>query len=367
MHIAVVGMGAVGVRVARQLLRPGAAFAEPPGRRPGGGRSTGSHEARHPVEVTIVHRSSPRLTFVGQDLGVPVQTVQGGPADLPDGVDVVVLTQPAEVRAGAEAALERGAHVVSTCDDPVEVHALLGLDAEGRERGRSIVSGAAFAPGLSCVLARWAAGRLDQVTEVHVASMGTGGPACARRHHRALSSLALDYHDGAWIRRPGGSGRELVWFPEPVGGADCYRAGVVDPVLLVPAFPGVRKVTGRLAATRRDRFTTWLPMLRPPHPEGLLGAVRVEVRGFVGGVADTVTLGASAPPALAAGAAAAVTALWAGAGMLARPGAGGLAEMVDQPGDWLADVAQRGIHPSVFEGADTLAGTAIDAAVAPAS
>ncbi|MCU4186840.1 hypothetical protein K6U06_20915 [Acidiferrimicrobium sp. IK] len=360
MRVAVVGLGAVGVRAARHLLAAGAAGRDPAGRDPGGhdpdraGLDWGE-ERPSSVEVTLVHRSLARLTFVQQDLGLPVRVVCGGPDDLPDDLDVVVLTVPRDVRAGAEAALLRGAHAVATCDDPSEVRALLALDSEARERGLSVVAGAAFAPGVSCVLARWAAGRLDRVTEIHVASMGTGGPACARRHHRALSSPAIDYHDGAWVRRPGGSGRELVWFPEPVGGADCYRAGVCDPVLLVPAFPGVRKVTARLEATRRDRLTSWMPMLRPPHPEGLLGAVRVEVRGFAAGEAGTVAVGASVPPALGAGAAAATTALWAGRGRLAGPGAGGLAEMVDRPAEWLRDIGRRGIRTCVFEGADALA------------
>ena len=35
----------------------------------------------------------------------------------------------------------------------------------------------------------------------------------------------------------------------------------------------------RVSANRRDRFTAWLPMLSPPHREGGIGAVRVEVRG----------------------------------------------------------------------------------------
>src|SRR3546814_6619520 len=75
-----------------------------------------------------------------------------------------------------------------------------------------------------------------------------------------------------------GSGRELCWFPDPIGAEDCYRAELPDAVLLVPHFPLVDRVTARLSATRRDRITAHLPMLRKPHPEGLVGAVRVEVR-----------------------------------------------------------------------------------------
>lgn len=337
MRVAIVGLGAVGSRVARQLL------ADP-----------------SDVQVTLVHRSVSRLTFVRQDLGTPVDTIVGGAGDLPGDIDVVVLTSPEGVRAGAEAALERRAHVVSTVDDPETVRSLLTLDAEARERGRSVVACAAMAPGLSCVLARYAAGTLDAITEVHVASVGTGGPACARRHHRALSSLASDYRDGAWQRQPGGSGRELVWFPEPVGGADCYRAALADPMLLVPAFPGVRRVTARLEATRRDRLTAWLPMLRPPHPEGLVGAVRVEVRGFLGSTATTFTIGASAPPALAAAATAATAVRWAALGGFGRDGSAGLAELVDQPGEFLRELAGRGVTTSVFAGAEE-----IGAAVTP--
>ncbi len=324
-----VGPGAVGARVARQLLGAGAS-------------------------VTLVHPSAERLSFLRQDLGRPVGSVQGGPTDIPADADVVVLATPGDHRRAAEIALERGRPVVSTSDDLHPARSLLDLDEEARARRLHVVVGAAMAPGLSCVLARSAASRLDEVTEIHVFSMGTGGPACARHHHACLTDASLDWVDGAWVRRPGGSGRELVWFPEPVGGADCYRAELVDPLLLVPAFPGVARVTARMEATRRDRLTSWLPMLRPPHPEGLVGAVRVEVRGFVGGVADTVVFGASSPPAVAAGAVAATAALWAAAGLLGEPGAGGLATLVPAPGDFLADLAARGVMASVFEGADAL-------------
>jgi hypothetical protein len=209
-----------------------------------------------------------------------------------------------------------------------------------------------MAPGLSCVLAAHLRGQFDRVDEVHVASVGTGGPACARRHHAALASMAVDWEDGDWRRRPGGSGRELIWFPEPVGGADCYRAGLSDSLLLVPAFPGCRRVTSRLEATRRDRLTSWLPMLRPPHPEGLIGAVRVEVRGWFDGRAETKILGVAITPSVAAGAVAARAALWAVEGRLARPGAAGLAVLVETPGTFLRELSTAGVTVSAFQGGD---------------
>ena len=108
---------------------------------------------------------------------------------------------------------------------------------------------------------------------------GTAGPACAREHHRALAGPALGWHDGQWIERRGGSGRELCWFPEPVGARDCYRGEMVDPLLLHRSFPDVARISTRASATRRDRLTARLPMLSPPHAEGGIGALRVEARG----------------------------------------------------------------------------------------
>jgi saccharopine dehydrogenase-like NADP-dependent oxidoreductase len=326
-RVVLVGIGAVGRRTARQLLRdPGL------------------------EQLTVVHRNARRAAAAVEGLGDRVVLRSGRPSDLPPGTDVVVVAAPSAAAAVARAALGVGAHTVAVADEPHDVRTLLALDGPARAAGRSVAVGAAMAPGLSCVLATWASARLDVVEEVHVASYGTGGPACARRHHAALSSVGTDWYDGAWRRRAGGSGRELVWFPGGVGGADCYRGGLADPVLLVPAFPGVRRVTVKMEATRRDRFTAPLPMLRRPHPEGTVGAVRVELRGRLGAAADSVVVGASARPALAAGTVAALVAQWAGRGHLARPGAGGLAELIDEPGTFLREVAARGIAVSVFEG-----------------
>jgi hypothetical protein len=199
------------------------------------------------------------------------------------------------------------------------------------------------------VLACHAGGSFDQVDEVHVAKVGTGGPTCARQHHDALAGEAVDWRDGAWVRRRGGSGRELCWFPDPVGPEDCYRAALPDALLLVPAFPGVRRITARVGANRRDRFTARLPMLRRPHPEGGVGAVRVEVRGRRGHARDVTVLGAMDRPAVAAGAVAALTALWVAQGDLA-PGATGLAAAVS-PTPFLAELARRGIKAAAFDGA----------------
>jgi voltage-gated potassium channel Kch len=194
-------------------------------------------------------------------------------------VDVVVLASPTPQADLALMFLDDGRDVVSLSDDPDDVEQLLALHDRAVASEARLVVGAALSPGLSGVLARHLAGQLAVVDEIHVAAHGTGGPACARQHHDALGTRALGWHDGEWIERPGGSGRELCWFPEPIGSADCYRAALADPIVLHRAFPGVDRISARVSANRRDRLTARLPMLAPPHGEGDRGALRVEVRG----------------------------------------------------------------------------------------
>jgi len=326
MRATVVGCGAVGSRAVRQLA------------------STAEMEA-----VAVIDRDQARAEAVVNAVGPKTRVASWSPTLLNPG-DVVVLALPGGHREMAEAALERQAHVVSVSDAESEVRALLDLGTEARERGLHVVLGAGFAPGLSCVLVRHGATLFDVVTEIHVAKAGTGGPACARQHHNALSGGSIDWRDGAWLRRSGGSGRELCWFPEPVAAQDCYRAHLPDALLLAPAFPSVVRVTARVAASRRDRLSSWLPMLRPPHPEGLIGALRVELRGRQGPAHEVAVLGAIDRPAVAAGAVAAVSAAWAGSGRLGRVGAGGLALLLTDPVPFLHELAGRGVRAAVFEG-----------------
>lgn len=327
MRIAVIGLGAVGARAARQLV------------------------ATESVESVILRDiSSARVAEVADSLGPKAVAEDQSITAPPDAEAVILAGPPGDHARRALELIDRDIPVVSVSDSVDDVEALLDLGPVAAVRGVPLIIGAGFSPGLTCVLARHAANHFDQVDEIHVAKIGTGGPACARQHHTALANAAIDWRDGGWQRRPGGSGRELCWFPDPVGPADCYRAALPDSLLLVNAFSGLERVTARLAATRRDRFTARLPMLRRPHPEGGVGAVRVEVRGRCAGRREVRVLGVMDRPGVAAGAVAALSAVLAAEGGLLRIGAGSLAELAD-PVPFLGELARRGVRAAVFEGA----------------
>ena len=237
---------------------------------------TGSRVVAHLVERKIqVAVYDPR-----PGLGVRRQGVVlvDSPDDL--GVcDVVVLCQPAPHVELVQRLIMQGAPVVSIGDDLDDLRALLALESLALRHHAPLVIGAGMAPGLSGLLARSLASQLHTLDELHVAIHGTAGPSCARQHHNALGDTALGWHDGEWIEPPGGSGRDLVWFPDPVAAHDCYRAALGDPLLLHHAFPQASRIAARVSATRRDRLTARMPMLSPPHASGSIGSVRVEARG----------------------------------------------------------------------------------------
>lgn len=253
--VRVVGAGAVGARLARAVL-------------------AGDLTTELEIDDIRPDAAQQLITALG-DRARPVGALGMKGAD----PQVVVLAGPASHLEAASAALTAGVSVVSVCDDVADVRSLLSLDRVARRHGATLVVGAAMSPGLSGLVARHLGSRLDRLDEIHVAIHGTGGPACAMQHHHALGGTALGWHDRTWLERPAGSGRELAWFPEPIGAKDCYRAEMADPVLLMRAFPDAERITARMSATRRDRLTARLPMLTPPHPEGGLGGLRVEVRG----------------------------------------------------------------------------------------
>lgn len=317
----VLGVGATGARAARQLV------------------------SADTVGSVVLGGTGERPVALQQSLGSEARV--GEP--IGPGIGVVVLAGPAGTHVdAARRALDHGSHVVSTSDAVADVEGLLALDGPARTAGVSVVVGAGFSPGLSCVLVRHLSGWVDRVDEIHLSRFGTGGPACARQHHRALAARAIDWRDGDWVRRRGGSGRELSVFPDPVGSLDCYRAALPDALLLQPAFPGASRIAARQAANRRQRLLALLPMLRRPHPEGRIGAVRVEVRGQRGGEMVYEVAGAIDRPAVAAGAVAGLAARWALAGRF-EAGAAGLAGRVE-PVPFLQELSQFGVRAAVFVG-----------------
>lgn len=319
MTYAVIGVGASGAHAARQLR----------------GRARLLVHDRDPARV--------RTLVTG------LEPVVGECSSWGDDAHVVIVATPVGTHVDlVSRILERGASVVSISDDPAEIDGLLALDDRARAAGATVVVGAGFAPGLSCLLARFAGDQFDDVDEIAISKSGTGGPACARQHHRALKRDGRLWLEGEWTERRGGSGRELVWFPGALGARDAYRGALASPTLLQRTYPGAARISARMTATRRDRLTSRLPMLRRPHDDGGPGGIRVEMRGRRNGHFETLVYGVMAHPSMAAGLTAAVVAERVAEGGWV-PGARGLSEISDAAA-LLRRLHGRGLVLSTFAG-----------------
>jgi hypothetical protein len=322
--VGIVGAGVVGSRVARML------------------------DGTAPLVIHSRSTAAARSLAEAHDDVTVVDSVDGL-----RGCRAVVLANPLPHGDLVAALVRSGVHVVSVVGDMSELRQLLELDELARQHGVTITVGAGMAPGLSSLIARWLAESLDTIDEIHLAVHGTAGPACAREHHHALGSKAAGWIDGEWVERAGGSGRELCWFPEPVGAYDCYRAELVDPVTLQATFPTVSRISARMSATRRDRLTARLPMLRPPHPEGGVGALRIEMRGAdSNGRRVTLVAGIAERVGTAAGATAAAFAELA----TTRPGVSGIVIPGDASlptSDLLDRISELGVRVQAFTGVPT--------------
>lgn len=318
-RVAIIGMGVIGGRLARELV-----------------------SSRPELVVELHSSSADRREAVGEAFGSSA-VIRSTDDPVEDTVEVVVLTGAQRDQPSSAAQhIAAGRHVVTTTDDAAVAESLLALDRRCRSKGRSLVIGAVFSPGLSCLLAAFAAGGLDTVEEIHVARHGAAGPLCAQQRLGAVRVPVREWRDGAWVTRRAGSGRELCWFPDPVGGADAYRAATAEPVLLTDAFTELSRSSARLVLSRRDRLLQHLPTLWPAPAEGGVGAIRVEVRGTRADERVTTVLAALDRPGVAAAGVCAEAVL----GVLDRRspvGAHGLGSWSD-PGGTLLALRGRGIR-----------------------
>jgi saccharopine dehydrogenase-like NADP-dependent oxidoreductase len=325
----VLGAGAVGTKVAQQLL------------------------SSNTVDKILLRDIAPeKLGIASKTLGSRVE-VEHFPFPQNMDADVVVVASPRGTQLEAvKKAISLRRPTVIVSDGLSETVSILNLEKEAFELGVPVVVGTGFAPGLSCVLSAYGKTLLEQTEEIHVSKMGTGGPACALVHHRALSRMSFGWREDKWDKRLGGSGRELLWFPEPVGPQDCYHAALSDPILLHNAFPDVSRISAKMAATRRDRFTAFFPMLTPPHNEGGIGAIRVELRGTKNGVQENIVLGVSEHPASAAAAVTALTTEYLLKQKINLNHMSTLALIVE-PSEFLSELTKRSIAVEIFEGDKT--------------
>ncbi|MFV0316171.1 MAG: hypothetical protein ACK5O2_04315 [Microthrixaceae bacterium] len=280
-EVSIVGVGVVGGRAAREIVSGSSMKV-----------ALGSERADRRAELARVFGRS-------ADVSDRSGAVSGA-------TRVVVLSGDDDQQvADAGAHLDAGRHVVTTVTSHAAARGLVDLNERAVSNERALVVGAGFSPGLTDVLTAYAGARFDTVEEVHVARHGSAGPRCAEATDRALVRAAHVLHDGGFERRSVGGGRQLCWFPDPIGGRDAFYADTAEPLIAQLGNAGVVRASARITSSALRRVRTrlsWVPAPSMGDGEGGIGAVRVEVRGTLSGGRRSAVLGSLDRPGVAAAA-----------------------------------------------------------------
>lgn len=137
-----------------------------------------------------------------------------------------------------EAAVEAGVDLVDVCDDYDVTETLLAeFDDAAAAAGVTVVVGCGASPGITNVLARRGADRLDAVDEVAVrVTRGAGAAAGAAVPYHVFHSWlgSVPTHEGGERGRATAlrDGEEVVRFPDPFGEVTTYHFGHPETVTL---------------------------------------------------------------------------------------------------------------------------------------
>lgn len=254
----------------------------------------------------------------------------------------------------ARAAIAAQVSLVDVSDDWAATLELLALDQEARQAGITAIIGLGASPGVTNVLARYGAGRLDRVDEVRTSwimrGSDAGGPALAAHLLYSLPDKGFVFEDGVMREvRPFEDGREIIEYPE-LGPVEVMHIGHPEPLTLARYIEGIRyaddKATflpvevnrlivelGRVARSGRpvmvgDRavdpmdfasmyfYQTCKQMTDVPQT----GALRTEVRGELGGRLVRLVYAAAGRIGIGTGIPCAIGAQLIGAGQVKRRG-----------------------------------------------
>lgn len=154
-------------------------------------------------------------------------------------------------------AIDAGVNLVDINDDYDATRDALSLSDQAEMAGITAIVGLGASPGITNILARYGAEKLDRVDEIHtawaVAITDPSGPASLDHWFHCLTGMVPTYRDGKWVDVQPGSEPEIVDFPPRI---EVFHVGHPEPVTLPRYIEGVKVVTNK-----GGTVPTWLDQL----------------------------------------------------------------------------------------------------------
>lgn len=209
------------------------------------------------IRVLIGGRDPEKAAATVRALGLPAQQSVGVDAHGGNlaarlrelGVGVVVHTAgPFQTQSYdvAQAAIDAGCHYIDLADGREFAAGIAALDAQARDQGVSVISGASSLPALTSAVVDRYAPRFAELTAIRV-GIATGarapGLATVRAVFGYLGKPFTRLENGAWVTTYGGLDLHRHRFPEPVGARWMGSCDVPDLDVLPARYATVRTVT----------------------------------------------------------------------------------------------------------------------------
>jgi len=254
--------------------------------------------ARTDHDVTIGDIRPDAAAALLRELGAPERVIRvdvDDPASLAAALaeteTVLNATYMRQVVAVTDAAIAAGVHLVDLGAYYPETIEQLDRHEAAVAAGCRIVPGCGVAPGLTNILARLGADRLDRVDAIRMYSYITHpmwtSPGIVVTRFDASTGTSLVLEDGSLLERPSFSAEERFAFPEPYGEQDVHLVPHPEPVTLprtIDVANVVFKVGYPVDETRRIRVLLELGFDRetPFEVDGVAFSPRRFAAAYVG-------------------------------------------------------------------------------------
>ncbi|CAB1368604.1 saccharopine dehydrogenase family protein [Denitratisoma oestradiolicum] len=244
-----------------------------------GANATKQMAARHPeIEYVVADLNIDTAQHLAHDLAGCARPLRVDVHDRQslnvacEGVDLIFNAAGPYYRNAApviDMAIEKRIDYIDVNDDHDVAENLFG-DSEFMARvaaaGIRMVVGCGFAPGMTNVMARYAADRLDRVEAIRLAlavpfvpTLFT--PAILEHMFHITAGTVTQVIDGIRQQVPGWSGERIVQFAEPFGAYPAYYFGHGETVTLAHFMPGVKEVSNRLAFMPKSGSDKWRTLI----------------------------------------------------------------------------------------------------------
>jgi len=178
-----------------------------------------------------------------------------------------------------EAAIETKTNYVDICDDYDATRQMLALNEKAKEAGITVLIGMGASPGVTNLLAKHGADKLDRVDDIEmkwivtVSDVDDVGASAAMDHAMHMIDGNVPQHlEGDPQDVPALSGSETDVFPV-IGEAEVYYVGHPEPVTLPLYIKGLKTCTNKGGVPGLDEVFRMLSTL------GLTGTQPMDIKG----------------------------------------------------------------------------------------